>query len=174
MACRLGQDHSRVRCHRTITTHDDRIQVQLRDVRTEGAQQSLWTCHLHEQIDQELPIDCLASSGAVENPDAPQLVEHRSRVMPADRAKAERYVLQNFNIDAAKPDHDHGPEPIIAHCAHDHFDAGFAHLLDQVAVDARLANHWLGTDGVDRRANASGAIDAQHDCTGVTLVHDVG
>ena len=68
-------------------------------------------------------------------------------VVPGDRAKAERHVLQHLDEDAAEAHHYHHAELRVAHRADRDLPARGAHLLDEEALHACAPHLGLLRDG---------------------------
>ena len=171
---RVGaQLDTRVECQRTLVVDDQRVDVELGDLRHIG--QQLRYRHQHAVQGVEVHRRCIAP--AVQQPGHPSALDQRAGQREVERRQRHRAVGQQFDRRAALAEQDHRPEHPVDRCADDQLLRVRAvhHGLHREALDTRsrqrLADprqHRLG-----RQLHRLRAVEVEHHTADVGLVRDV-
>jgi hypothetical protein len=89
--------------------------------------------------------------------EALDVVNHLTRIAPAQRYNTKRHILEHLNQDATEPKHEHRAKRRILGHADDHFHPWCGHRLDDNAINPRsgcTGRHTLlhGTEGLAHRS----------------------
>jgi len=169
----VTEDETRVDRDGTVGRHDQRIDVDRREFAAEVDQQAVFARHGQQGINQCGLGGDEPASRALQHIGPLQFGQHLQRVDARDRADPERDVAEQFDEDAAEPDHDDLAEARVPEAADHEVVARRGRLFDQVAVDpmacsARGCGH-RAHPGEDRGS----ILEAERHAADVGLVRHV-
>ena len=152
---------------------DNRVEVDLGDpVRVIGGKAG----ERDHQMGERVTVGGRLAAHPVEQRGALQLAEQVERLLGAERNRREGDVLQDLNMDATEPDHQHRPEIGVAADAENDVAAAPRHRLYEDAVDlgAGMGRPCARQYRAVAVAHRGLAADAENDRAGLGLVQDVG
>ena len=129
------QDDQGINGERAAGRRDDRVQIDLEDVRPLDPEPTEREEHRHER----LPIDRRPAADAEQQARSAQLVEHGFGRCRVERGQPDGHVVEDLGQDPAEPDEHGRPELRIAAQAEDELDARRRHRLDQQPADGEPA-----------------------------------
>lgn len=161
-----------VRRDRTVRSGDDRIEVDLRDLREVRDQLG----DPPDLLGQCPPVHRRSTPNPAQDLGRADRVEHRQRLVRTDRGQAEGDVLEHLHQHTAEPEGHDLPERRVGDRADDDLLAGRHQLLHLHTVDPRVRRvrpHVLD-DALERGTHLNAALHPDDDTAGIRLVQHIG